>query len=149
MAKVLEPGQIVQVNGKDATVISVGDGIVHVEQDGEAISVNPADVTVPGAEEIPAGGEGKPADIPPVPEAQQASAGVSDAIIAEIVAIKQRVTALETRADRIEKVLAALTAGPAKSSESDSTAAPGEAPAATAPADSATEAGNAALPASD
>lgn len=47
----MQPGQIVQVGGKDATVISVGDGVVHLEQDGQSISVHPQEVTVHDAPE--------------------------------------------------------------------------------------------------
>lgn len=144
----LEPGQIVELNGKDATVITVGDGVVHLEQDGESISVHPDQIQVRGASE--AFNDLLRMD------------NDHDSVIAEIVSLKQRVTALEAQANRIDKVLAALTAGPGKGpqengpqggpkepSTGNSTAAPGETPAATAPADSAAEAGNAALPASE
>ena len=146
MANVLQPGQVVEVGGKKATVITVGDGIVHLEQDGEAISVNPGDVMVPGGE-APADGEEKPAEIPAVVDA--AAPATADQITAEIVALKQRMAALEAQAERTNKNLAALIAGPTKSQTESASTAAVEGTAATAPADDAIEAGNAALPASD
>jgi hypothetical protein len=49
MENQIPQGTIVQVGGKDATVVEHGDGVVHLDIEGELVSVHPSQIVVVAA----------------------------------------------------------------------------------------------------
>lgn len=116
MADQIPAGTVVQIDGKDATVLEHGDGVVHVEMDGEAVSVHPSQIDAPPAKknESP---DADPANAPdpaddddsPIIKLMTAMLRKDGEVIADL---KSRVEILEARAADIEAQLAPALVSP-------------------------------------